>query len=60
MRLMEALEAISRNRGLNTLRLDTRTDLVEARRLYARLGYREVTPFNDGAYAEHSFETTFV
>jgi len=60
MRLMEALEATARNRGLNTLRRDTRTDLVEARRLHAGLGYREVAPFNDGAYAEHWFEKTFV
>jgi len=32
--------------------------LVEARRLYARLGYREVPPFNAGQYAEHWFEKT--
>jgi hypothetical protein len=41
--------------GLHTVRLDTRDDLVEARRLYARLGYREVDAFNDGPYAEHWF-----
>lgn len=38
------------------LRLDTRTDLVEARRLYARLAYREVAPFNASPYAGHWFE----
>ncbi|NYV79008.1 GNAT family N-acetyltransferase, partial [Streptomyces sp. UH6] len=35
--------------------LDTRSDLVEARALYARLGYRETPPHNDGVYAEHWF-----
>lgn len=60
VRLMQALEAAARNRGLNMLRLDTRADLVEARRLYARLGYREVAPFNEGRYAEHWFEKTLV
>lgn len=57
---MKALEATARDRGLNMLRLDTRADLVEARRLYARLGYQEVAPFNDGLYAEHWFEKTLV
>jgi hypothetical protein len=38
------------------MRLDTRGDLTEARALYARLGYDEVEPFNDGPYAEHWFE----
>ena len=39
--------------GLNTLRLTVRSDLVEARRLYARSGYAEVDPFNSEPYAEH-------
>lgn len=55
-RLMQALEVAARGRGLTRLRLDTRSDLVEARRLYARLGYREVAPFNSSPYAEHWFE----
>jgi hypothetical protein len=38
---------------VSVLRLDTRHDLVEARRLYATLGYQEVPAFNDGQYAEH-------
>jgi ribosomal protein S18 acetylase RimI-like enzyme len=38
------------------IRLDTRDDLTEARALYARLGYREVAPFNQDPYAEHWFE----
>lgn len=57
-RLMNKLENCAREQGLATLRLDTREDLVEARRLYARRGYREVAPFNDGPYADHWFEKT--
>jgi hypothetical protein len=37
------------------LRLDTRHDLAEARRMYARHGYREVAPFNESPYADHWF-----
>jgi len=44
-RLMNELETLAAEHGLATLRLDTREDLVEARRLYARRGYREVDPF---------------
>jgi hypothetical protein len=35
--------------------LDTRSDLVEARALYARLGYQETEPHNYDPYAEHWF-----
>lgn len=49
--LMGELERIARGQGLSLLRLDTRHDLVESRRLYATLGY-EVPAFNDGQYAE--------
>ncbi|WP_420877320.1 hypothetical protein [Streptomyces neyagawaensis] len=35
--------------------LDTRADLVEARALYARLGYEESEPHNDDPYADHWF-----
>jgi len=54
-RLMAELERLARARDLRLLRLDTRHDLVEARRLYARLGFREVPPFNADRYAEHWF-----
>jgi len=40
-------------RGLTTMRLDVRSDLVEARGLYERCGYSEVEPFNDDAYVGH-------
>ncbi len=57
-RLLDELEQVARNHGLTTLRLDTREDLVEARSLYARQGFHEVSPFNDGPYADHWYEKT--
>jgi len=53
--LLRELEAAALARGVTTLRLDTRHDLVEARSLYAAHGYREVPAFNDAPYAEHWF-----
>lgn len=53
--LMREPERLARARRLSTLGLDTCADLVEARRLYARLGYHEVLPFNNGHYADHWF-----
>jgi GNAT superfamily N-acetyltransferase len=52
-RLMGELERHARDLNLTRLRLDTRSDLVEALALYAALGYEEVPAFNTGAYAEH-------
>lgn len=57
-RLLSSLEDHGRRHGLSLLRLDTRRDLTEARRLYARHGYREVRPFSQGPYADHWFEKT--
>jgi GNAT superfamily N-acetyltransferase len=57
-RLLEELEHAAQTRGLSRLRLDTRSDLVEARRLYESHGYLEVPAFNNGLYAEHWFEKT--
>ncbi|WP_433384181.1 GNAT family N-acetyltransferase [Micromonospora sp. KLBMP9576] len=54
--LLAAVEERARSFGINRIRLDTRSDLVEARALYARHGYREIPAFNDGVYAEHWFE----
>jgi GNAT superfamily N-acetyltransferase len=54
--LMRAVEDEARGRAVTRLRLDTRTDLVEARRLYARHGYQEVAPFNDGRWADRWLE----
>jgi GNAT superfamily N-acetyltransferase len=55
-RLMGELEDHGRASGLKLLRLDTRSDLIEARTLYVQLGFTETDAFNDGPYAEHWFE----
>jgi ribosomal protein S18 acetylase RimI-like enzyme len=57
-RLLDCLEEHARGHRVSALRLDTRRDLIEARRLYARHGYREVTPFSSGPNADHWFEKT--
>ena len=54
-RLVVEVERLARLHGRTRVRLDTRADLLEARRLYSRLGYDEVAPFNTGPYAEHWF-----
>ena len=51
--LLAHLDSLAVAAGLSTLRLTVRSDLVEARRLYARCGYAEVAPFNTEPYAEH-------
>ncbi len=58
--LVTAAEDAARALGAGRILLDTRTDLVEARALYARLGYTETAPHNDDAYAEHWFRKDFV
>ena len=55
-RIVARLEQEAVTRGQTCMRLDTRRDLIEARALYARLGYREVPPFNDAPYADQWFE----
>ena len=55
-RLLDALETHARAHQVTTLRLDTRRDLVEARRLYTRHGYTEVRPFSHGPYSDHWYE----
>jgi ribosomal protein S18 acetylase RimI-like enzyme len=57
-RLLDCLEEHARRHRISALRLDTRRDLTEARRLYVRHGYREVAPFSSGPYADHWFEKT--
>ncbi|MFC8141196.1 GNAT family N-acetyltransferase [Streptomyces paradoxus] len=53
--LVGAAEDAARALGATRMILDTRSDLVEARGLYARLGYRETGRHNDEPYAEHWF-----
>lgn len=54
--LLTAIERAAVAAGLTTARLDTRRDLVEARRLYAGNGYVEIPAYNDSPYADHWFE----
>ena len=54
--LLTELERAAVGMGLTAARLDTRKDLVEARRLYARNGYVEISAYNDSPYADHWFE----
>lgn len=53
--LVRAAEEAARAAGATRMVLDTRGDLVEARALYARLGYTETPPHNAEPYAEHWF-----
>ena len=51
-RLVTAVEEAVRERGLSAIRLDTRSDLVEACAMYESLGFRSVDAFNDEPYAD--------
>ncbi|MFD4788876.1 GNAT family N-acetyltransferase [Streptomyces sp. NPDC058459] len=53
--LVHAAEDAARALGARRMILDTRTDLVAARALYARLGYTETERHNEDPYAEHWF-----
>ncbi|GAA0962074.1 GNAT family N-acetyltransferase [Frigoribacterium faeni] len=50
--LIAEVGRVCRARGIRTLRLDTRADLVEACALYERLGFERVAPFNDEPYSD--------
>ena len=54
--LLNAMQAEALERGVTVLRLDTRTDLVEARSLYAKHGFAEIEDYNGAKYAGHWFE----
>ncbi len=51
-RLLAAADEAARSLGARRIVLDTRLDLVEARALYVRHGYREVPAFSSGPYAQ--------
>ena len=55
-RIVRHLERQALDHGRSRMRLDVRGDLIEARAMYARLGYREVPRFNEHPYVEHWFE----
>jgi GNAT superfamily N-acetyltransferase len=50
--LLAALEAAALGLGARELVLDTRLDLVEARGLYLKHGFREIPAYNSGLYRE--------
>jgi GNAT superfamily N-acetyltransferase len=52
-RLMHELEVHARALGVRELRLTVRRDLVEAQRLYGRIGYEPMAPLDDRPYADH-------
>ncbi|MEU3945197.1 GNAT family N-acetyltransferase [Streptomyces sp. NPDC029526] len=56
--LVGAVEEAARAAGATRMVLDTRADLVEARALYARLGYGETEPHNAEPTAELWFAKT--
>jgi GNAT superfamily N-acetyltransferase len=51
--LLLASEERAAEMGLREIKLDTRSELVEARGLYTSRGYVEVEPYNDNVYAQH-------
>ncbi|AJE85862.1 acetyltransferase [Streptomyces albus] len=53
--LLDAIEEAARGLGADHMILDTRDDLVEARTLYGRRGYRETAAHNNELYADHWF-----
>jgi ribosomal protein S18 acetylase RimI-like enzyme len=55
-RVLAELGTHAAARGVGTLRLETKSALTEAIRLYRTAGYREVPAFNDEPYAHHWFE----
>jgi DNA-binding MarR family transcriptional regulator/GNAT superfamily N-acetyltransferase len=55
-RLMDRLEALARETGFETLRLDTNRALAEAQAMYRKRGYHEIGRYNDNPYAHHWFE----
>ena len=55
-RLMRELEQHARGAGCIALRLDTRSNLYAARRLYIRLGFAEIPRYNDNPYSQNWYE----
>lgn len=54
--LVAAAERGAVELGARRIRLDTRHDLVEARRLYVRSGYAEIPAYNDSRWAQRWYE----
>jgi GNAT superfamily N-acetyltransferase len=49
--LLERLHAEARSRGLGRVVLDSKRELIDARRLYLAAGYRDIEPYGDNADA---------
>lgn len=54
--LLEAAESAAVEIGYVAIRLDTRTELVEAARLYERSGYRRIERYNENPTANSFWE----
>lgn len=50
--LLRHVEEVCRERGITSLRLDTRAELAEACALYERLGFVQVAPFTDDPHSD--------
>ena len=55
-RLMTEVEGVARDLGVELLRLDTNRALPEAVAMYRKLGWCEISRFNDDPYADYFFE----
>jgi len=55
-RLLQRLEQLAGEQGIDRVRLETNRSLTEAIGLYRSAGYREVDAFNDEPFAHHWFE----
>lgn len=54
-RLLVELERQAARLGYQQVKLDTNSELVEARSMYASSGYEEIDRYNDNPYAFHWF-----
>ena len=55
-RILQELERLAEDHGVQVVRLETNRALSEAIALYRGSGFREVAAFNDEPYAHHWFE----
>lgn len=58
--VMDLLEEKARREKFHYLRLDTNRTLEEARQMYLRRGYQEISRYNDNPYADYFFQKKLV
>ena len=58
--LVAAVEQACRDRGVTTVRLDTRAELVEACAMYERAGYEQVAAFTTDPYSDRWYRKDLV